>query len=253
MAYADEEMFTKMVDSGETPQANSDGELFALIDSFTGDAAFKYDLMQIYYRFDEFNDYFNTLVARTSRLFADKLYLFEDKIKRYIDDMNEAVLANGFKAFWDRFGVELDTDNFDEGIEIIIRPDIYLVNSLQMRAYDEPGCDRYYMYVGVSLLALTELAEKLRPPAVLLPDFLKAMSDNTKWTIMQKLKKESMYSGQLAEQLNLTGATISHHMDTLKRLELILYRKEGTKLYSSINAEMVRTYLEDLQKALLED
>jgi DNA-binding transcriptional ArsR family regulator len=250
MAYADEEMLNKMTKAGSIPLAYNDGELFALIDSLTGDAAFKYDLMQIYYCFDEFNDCFNALVAQVTRLFSDKLYLFEDKLKRYAGDMNEVLQADKLKAFWDRFGVELDIDKTDAEFEI--RPGIYAVNTMQIRSYDEPKYDCYYMQVGVSVLALTELAEKLRPPAVLLPDFLKAMSDNTKWTIMQKLKKESMYSGQIAEQLNLTGATISHHMDTLKRLELIIYRKEGTKLFSSINEETVRMYLDGLQKALLE-
>ncbi len=161
--------------------------------------------------------------------------------------MNGPVMTDGMRAFLDKFGIKLD----DEDMHFEIRPLLYSVNSMRLRGFDEFNSNSYALGVGVSILALTELAERLRPPTVLLPDFLKAMSDNTKWTIMQKLKKESMYSGQLAESLNLTGATISHHMDTLKRLELIVYRKEGTKLYYNLNGEKVRLYLEELERALV--
>ena len=50
---------------------------------------------------------------------------------------------------------------------------------------------------------------------------LKAISDPVRRDILELLKKKRMSAGEIAEQFNLTQATVSYHLSQLKKAELI--------------------------------
>ena len=50
---------------------------------------------------------------------------------------------------------------------------------------------------------------------------LKAISDPVRRDILELLKKKRMSAGEIAEQFNLTQATVSYHLSILKKADLI--------------------------------
>ncbi|MBH1941603.1 winged helix-turn-helix transcriptional regulator [Mobilitalea sibirica] len=80
---------------------------------------------------------------------------------------------------------------------------------------------------------------------------LKAMSDNSKMEILTSLKKSPKYATELAAQLGLTTATVSHHMNNLLIAQMVYVEKENGKYYYHINEATVKNLLDRLYDKLL--
>ena len=79
---------------------------------------------------------------------------------------------------------------------------------------------------------------------------MKALSDPTRRAILNLLKEGSMTAGDIAAKFDMTGATISHHLSTLKKAELIQESRQKNFIYYSLNAsvlEEVMLWISDLR------
>ena len=54
---------------------------------------------------------------------------------------------------------------------------------------------------------------------------LKAISDPVRREILEMLKEGKQTAGEIANNFNLTGATVSYHLSTLKKAGLIVETK----------------------------
>ena len=72
---------------------------------------------------------------------------------------------------------------------------------------------------------------------------MKALSDPTRREILNYLKEGSMTAGELAAKFDMTAATVSHHLATLKTADLIRERKEKNFIYYSLNASVLEEVL----------
>lgn len=72
--------------------------------------------------------------------------------------------------------------------------------------------------------------------------FFKALNDETRRKILELLKKGDMTAGEIAESFNISKPSISHHLELLKRADLISSDKQGQFVIYSINT----TVLEDV-------
>ena len=70
----------------------------------------------------------------------------------------------------------------------------------------------------------------------------KALNDGTRRKIIELLKDKDMNAGEIAEKFNISKPSISHHLDILKRADLITSEKKGQFIDYSLNT----TILEDL-------
>lgn len=70
----------------------------------------------------------------------------------------------------------------------------------------------------------------------------KALNDQTRRQIVELLKERDMNAGEIAEKFNISKPSISHHLDILKRADLITSEKKGQFVEYSLNT----TILEDL-------
>ena len=75
----------------------------------------------------------------------------------------------------------------------------------------------------------------------------KALNDETRREILELLKKCDMNAGEIAEQFNISKPSISHHLDILKRADLITSEKKGQYVEYSLNT----TILEDLMNWIM--
>ena len=70
----------------------------------------------------------------------------------------------------------------------------------------------------------------------------KALNDQTRRQILDLLKEREMNAGEIAEKFNISKPSISHHLDILKRADLITSEKKGQFVEYSLNT----TILEDI-------
>jgi DNA-binding transcriptional ArsR family regulator len=70
----------------------------------------------------------------------------------------------------------------------------------------------------------------------------KALNDETRRKILELLKDEDMTAGEIADAFNISKPSISHHLDILKRADLVSSEKTGQFITYSINT----TILEDV-------
>jgi ArsR family transcriptional regulator, arsenate/arsenite/antimonite-responsive transcriptional repressor len=76
----------------------------------------------------------------------------------------------------------------------------------------------------------------------------KALNDSTRREILEMLKKKDMTAGEIVEKFNVSGPTISHHLDLLKQADLVSSKKNGQFIYYSLNT----TVFDEIMKWLLQ-
>ena len=79
----------------------------------------------------------------------------------------------------------------------------------------------------------------------------KALSDPVRRQILTLLKKGRMSAGEIVENFDMTGATISYHLTLLKEAELIYEEKEKNFIYYSLNSSVIEdimVWLADLKQ-----
>ena len=67
----------------------------------------------------------------------------------------------------------------------------------------------------------------------------KALSDSVRRDILEMLKKGRMSAGDIASNFDMTGATISYHLNILKKAELIRENKEKNFIFYELNTSVV--------------
>lgn len=75
----------------------------------------------------------------------------------------------------------------------------------------------------------------------------KALNDETRRKIIELLKEKDMNAGEISDQFNISKPSISHHLDILKRADLITSEKKGQFVEYSLNTSI----LEDLLNWIL--
>jgi len=75
----------------------------------------------------------------------------------------------------------------------------------------------------------------------------KALNDHTRREILDLLKDKDLTAGEIAEKFDMTKPSISHHLDILKRAELVSSEKKGQYVTYSINT----TILEDIMNWII--
>ena len=76
----------------------------------------------------------------------------------------------------------------------------------------------------------------------------KALNDNTRREILELLRKRDMTAGEIVEKFNMSGPSISHHLELLKRAGLIDSEKNGQFITYSLNM----TVLDDIMKWIVQ-
>lgn len=81
-------------------------------------------------------------------------------------------------------------------------------------------------------------------------DTFKALSDPVRREILVMLKEGRMSAGEIADQFEMTNATISYHLSVLKKADLVWETKEKNFVYHHLNTSVVEEmmiWLSDLK------
>ena len=67
----------------------------------------------------------------------------------------------------------------------------------------------------------------------------KALNDETRREILELLRVQEMTAGDIADQFNISKPSISHHLDILKRADMVTSEKKGQFVVYSLNTTIV--------------
>ena len=81
-----------------------------------------------------------------------------------------------------------------------------------------------------------------------LSDTLKAISDPVRREILEMLKDERKSAGEIAEQFNLTSATVSYHLSQLKKADLVTETRQKNFIFYELNISVFEEVLLWIQK-----
>lgn len=75
----------------------------------------------------------------------------------------------------------------------------------------------------------------------------KALADQNRRKILEILKKRDMTVNEIRRYFHFSGATLSHHLDILKRANLVIAQREGQFIRYSLNTsvfeEVLKTFI----------
>lgn len=69
-------------------------------------------------------------------------------------------------------------------------------------------------------------------------DVFEALSDENRRRILELLKKKDLSVSEIAQNFNITGASLSHHLNKLKSAELVTTRRQGQSIIYSIHTSV---------------
>lgn len=67
---------------------------------------------------------------------------------------------------------------------------------------------------------------------------LEAISDPTRRKILDLLKQGELTAGELGKQFDISGPSMSHHLNKLKTADLVITRRNGQSIYYAINTSV---------------
>ena len=70
-------------------------------------------------------------------------------------------------------------------------------------------------------------------------DTFKAMSDPVRREILMLLRGGRMSAGEIGSHFEMTGATISYHLNILRKAELVFESREKNFVYYDLNTSVV--------------
>ncbi len=76
----------------------------------------------------------------------------------------------------------------------------------------------------------------------------KALNDKTRREILELLRKKDMTAGEIVDKFNISGPSISHHLDLLRQAGLIDSEKEGQFVKYTLHT----TVLDDIMKWMVQ-
>jgi len=70
-------------------------------------------------------------------------------------------------------------------------------------------------------------------------DTFKALSDPVRREILVMLKEGRLSAGEIGSKFDMTGATVSYHLNILKKAELVYEQKEKNFVFYNLNTSVV--------------
>ncbi len=221
-------------------------ELFTFIESLPLPADEKFELCRLYNNFEEYRELLCGIIESAAKLYMQRY----DLVKHYIGWFSAAVaepLAQQGAAYIEKnYGIKISAS----ADETYLRPSIamcsgtrYLMSFTSERVTD---C----LYVGVLYEPLREITD-VSTVDDRMCRALRTMGDDRKFEIMKLLAEGPKYGMELASLLELSTATVSHHMSLLLEAGFVSIRRESNRVYYELNRKKVRDFLDELRISLL--
>lgn len=201
-------------------------------------------------------------LIENSEKYLDKLFRILEytisKMKKYEDILNE--LKEAATNYWKAYFVNnefmklihifynIKEDSYPQK-DSYIRISLMNCDRVIFHGNDENAGDYHILDIGLTFDCEFR-ATKNTLTNQQICNGLKLLSDPSKFEILRLIKNKKAYGQEIATELNLTTATISHHMNTLIVLGLINIEKVENRIYYQMNKEAVNDLLEETKNIL---
>jgi len=115
-------------------------------------------------------------------------------------------------------------------------------STLRIRIFDDNVC-------VIIFASKAPLVDKRERSAQLVKQ-LKVIADPTRLQLLSMISVQKEYGARLAEFLGITTATVSHHIETLKKASLIKEEKIGIIKYFSTDKEQIEKLITELKSLI---
>lgn len=74
-------------------------------------------------------------------------------------------------------------------------------------------------------------------------EVFKALADPTRREILRLLSRGEKTAGEIAERFDMSKPSVSHHFEALKKADLVRTRRDGQRIWYSLNTTVVEDLL----------
>lgn len=223
-----------------------EAEFIKFLDGDSIPMEMKWNVYKIYKNFDEHVDRLWDFIERLIPIFQEVYKKYESAFVEFNDFWKE---ANKDGTLAEKIiyvsGLDLDFD----GINATLCPSWMGCNMVAL--YGEKNWDDIFIMIGLffkdyNFFDNAQISDKEMCAR------LKLLSDPSKYEILKLIKDEGKYGAQLAQHLNLTTATISHHVSALVNSGLVTIEKNANRIYYHLNTPLFGRSIDQLRKDLFE-
>lgn len=186
-------------------------------------------------------------IAKFINLIKEYLPLYEKLKKSYWKDYQEFVHWIDKKI--SEYGIDF-IDKYLGFINLKQYDVIYLNYSIfDLLSSHDFGDGSIHVFIGTIFKKYVE-EEKNKNDVDKHLNIYKVLSDKTRFDIIKILIKNESYGQEIAEQLGITTATVSYHMDFLFGASLVTIQRKSRRLYYSVNKKEIRRSISFLEREL---
>ncbi len=245
--------YAALIDSEEyinTPkdQLNNLADLIKFIEGSSFESEVKWEILKIYNHQEVFYNEVHDLLRETIDLM----------VSRHQDSILQ--LENAFYEYWSNVQSKKDIiEIIKEKLSItwesrpvgtILQPHLFQPFSVALSMDAEDLSKPDVLRIGIMMNEEFILTGKgVRNEDIV--NIGKLFSDKSKVDILEIVGKRSCYGKELANELQLSTATISYHVNSLLKEGLLKAEVNANKVYYSLNRETLATYLEDVKRYFL--
>lgn len=223
-------------------------ELMKELDTLDISDNMKWHYLSVYTNFDEHLEklmtVINPLIERINQVYPKYESEFDDFHEFWDSACKDGSFCEKFKSCT-KIDISKDEDDITLYPNYMIPNSIRLCLGLKNRNYPR-------LFLGLLFQTTCFVQEKQLTRDEILSR-LKVLSDSSKYEIMMALKSNRQYGAEIAKHMNLSTATISHHVNSLCNFGLLNIEKDSNRVYYSLNKDQVSHLLDAIQRDLLED
>ncbi len=178
---------------------------------------------------------------------------YEEVNKEY--ELNQDYINKYYKKMEDMVGqIDANKDDFFNNHPPLndLSPDLYYSSIQFAVSLFSPYSIEYTTYSSNINVFLGYDFEKMNlmdnAHAINQMDLFKSFSDNTRYGILSMVSKERLSAGDVAERLNTSPSSITHHLDILERANMLNRKSQGKRQIFSIKKNSIKHAIYELQK-----
>ena len=221
-------------------------ELFSFIEQMPIPTDEKFELCRLYNNFESYKNLLADILEDAGNLFIRKYDVVKHYIGWFLSAISEPLSSGGAKFIEENFDLPLSPS-----IDVLyLQPSIVMCNTTKylMSYTDEKVYD--FFYVGVLFEPLKEITDSSTLEDKLCRN-LRTIGDLRKFEILRLLSEGEKYGQQLASLLDISTATVSHHMAMLMECGFVEIKRESNRIYYCLNRKKLRDFIDELSLSLL--
>lgn len=245
--------YARLIDcDGSTNTSNeklkNQADLIAFLEGSSYDKEAKWEAIKIYHNQET---YYNEVMA----LLTETVELFQ---KRHLSSIT--TLAKTFYDYWSEYQSKRDIiETIQENLgftwetgetKTILLPHLFQPFSLALSIDEDDPSKPVVIRIGIMMNEKLVLTNKhIKKEDIV--NIGKLLSDKSKVDILEYASKRPCYGKELANELQLSTATISYHVNALLKERLLKAEVSANKVYYSLNRDTLGAYLDNMKNYFL--